>query len=81
MERFTVLDRIGEGTFGEVLKAKDLQLGRIVALKRVRLRDVDAGAAPRRVAAPAQLSGAPLQASRTTFRARFTRLGFWSIRT
>lgn len=43
MENYELLDRIGEGTFGEVHRAKDRRTGRLVALKRIRLRGADEG--------------------------------------
>jgi tRNA A-37 threonylcarbamoyl transferase component Bud32 len=36
-ERYTPISRLGEGTFGEVIRARDGVLGREVAVKRVRL--------------------------------------------
>jgi serine/threonine protein kinase len=42
-ELYEYVERIGEGTFGEVHKAKDVRTGELVAIKRVRLRDLDAG--------------------------------------
>lgn len=42
-ENFEYLERIGEGTFGEVYRARDLRTGQDVAIKRVRLRDVESG--------------------------------------
>ena len=36
-ERYTPISRLGEGTFGEVIRARDAVLGREVAVKRVRL--------------------------------------------
>jgi len=41
MERYDLLERIGEGTFGEVYRGRDKASGRIVALKRVRLRTAE----------------------------------------
>jgi hypothetical protein len=43
-DQYTVLERVGEGTFGEVHKARDAA-GNIVAMKRVRLRDTESGGA------------------------------------
>ena len=42
-ERYRILERIGEGSFGEVHKAIEIATGKIVALKRVRLRNVEDG--------------------------------------
>lgn len=42
-ERYEYVARIGEGTFGEVHKARDTHTGEVVAIKKVRLRDVDSG--------------------------------------
>ena len=36
-DRYTPLSRLGEGTFGEVIRARDSVLGREIAVKRVRL--------------------------------------------
>lgn len=41
MEKYELLERIGEGTFGEVHKARHVSTGNIVAMKRVRLRTLD----------------------------------------
>lgn len=43
MERYQKLERIGEGTYGIVYKAKDRKSGKIVALKRIRLEAEDEG--------------------------------------
>lgn len=43
MDRYKMLERIGEGTFGEVHKAQNIETGQLVALKRVRLRNVEEG--------------------------------------
>lgn len=37
VDKFKKLDKIGEGTYGIVYKAKDTVNGRLVALKRIRL--------------------------------------------
>lgn len=42
-DKYEVLGRIGEGTFGEVHRARSLRTGELVAIKRVRLRDTEAG--------------------------------------
>eukprot|EP01062_Namystynia_karyoxenos_P080914 TRINITY_DN87_c1_g1_i1.p1 TRINITY_DN87_c1_g1~~TRINITY_DN87_c1_g1_i1.p1 ORF type:complete len:326 (+),score=121.86 TRINITY_DN87_c1_g1_i1:72-980(+) len=42
-ERYTKLDKIGEGTYGIVYKAKDKTTGDLVALKRIRLDSEDEG--------------------------------------
>ena len=41
-DRYTPLSRLGEGTFGEVFRARDGVLGREVAVKRVRLEAFNA---------------------------------------
>ncbi|KAJ9455526.1 Cell division protein kinase 2-like protein CRK1 [Diplonema papillatum] len=41
--KYTKLDKIGEGTYGVVYKAKDKQTGDLVALKRMRLEQEDEG--------------------------------------
>jgi cyclin-dependent kinase len=43
MERYQKLEKIGEGTYGVVYKAKDRMSGQIVALKRIRLDAEDEG--------------------------------------
>lgn len=43
MERYQKLEKIGEGTYGVVYKAKDRKSGLIVALKRIRLEAEDEG--------------------------------------
>lgn len=37
MDNFQKIEKIGEGTYGVVYKAKDKQTGEIVALKKIRL--------------------------------------------
>jgi len=37
MENFQKIEKIGEGTYGVVYKAKDKSSGRMVALKKIRL--------------------------------------------
>ena len=43
MERYLKLDKIGEGTYGVVHKAKDRTSGEIIALKRILLEAEDEG--------------------------------------
>lgn len=43
MEKYTVLGRIGEGAHGVVLRAKQVQTGHTVALKRICLKKLDDG--------------------------------------
>jgi serine/threonine protein kinase len=43
MHRYEPSGRIGRGTYGEVWRATDVQTNRIVALKRIKLLDVDEG--------------------------------------
>lgn len=43
MERYQRLDRIGEGTYGVVYKARDLETAEIIALKKIRLEQEDEG--------------------------------------
>lgn len=42
-EDYNRIQKIGEGTYGEVFKAKHLRTGNIVALKQIRIRDPDEG--------------------------------------
>lgn len=43
MERYQKLEKIGEGTYGVVYKAKDRVREMIIALKRIRLEAEDEG--------------------------------------
>jgi cyclin-dependent kinase len=43
MERYQKLEKIGEGTYGVVYKAKDRVRETIIALKRIRLEAEDEG--------------------------------------
>ncbi|CAI4229169.1 unnamed protein product [Auanema sp. JU1783] len=43
MQKFLNLEKIGEGTYGTVFKARNKETGEVVALKRVRLDDDDEG--------------------------------------
>ena len=43
MEQYKILGRIGEGAHGIVTKAKHIENGEIVALKKVPLRRVEDG--------------------------------------
>ena len=43
MEKYTKIDKLGEGTYGVVYKAKNKQTGEYVALKRIRLDSEDEG--------------------------------------
>lgn len=43
MERYQKLEKIGEGTYGVVYKAKDRNSEAIIALKRIRLEAEDEG--------------------------------------
>merc|ERR1712100_96535 len=43
MDRYEKLEKIGEGTYGVVYKAKDKESGEIVALKKVRMGNEDEG--------------------------------------
>ncbi len=43
MERYQKVEKIGEGTYGVVYKAKDRQTGQLLALKKIRLEAEDEG--------------------------------------
>jgi cyclin-dependent kinase len=43
MERYQKVEKIGEGTYGVVYKARDIQSGDIIALKKIRLEAEDEG--------------------------------------
>ena len=43
MERYSKLEKIGEGTYGVVYKARDKLSNNIIALKRIRLEAEDEG--------------------------------------
>jgi cyclin-dependent kinase len=43
MEKYVKIDKLGEGTYGIVYKAKNRETGQIVALKRIRLDSEDEG--------------------------------------
>lgn len=43
MDRYHKIEKIGEGTYGVVYKAKDKVMGEIVALKKIRLEAEDEG--------------------------------------
>jgi len=43
MDKYTKIDKLGEGTYGVVYKAQNNETGQIVALKRIRLESEDEG--------------------------------------
>ena len=43
MDKYEMIGKVGEGTFGEVFKAKHIETGRIVALKKIRIRNLEQG--------------------------------------
>jgi serine/threonine protein kinase len=43
LPKYQLLDKIGEGTYGVVYKAKDRVTGRFMALKKIRLDSEDEG--------------------------------------
>mmetsp|Transcript_15800 Transcript_15800/g.42486 ORF Transcript_15800/g.42486 Transcript_15800/m.42486 type:complete len:356 (-) Transcript_15800:222-1289(-) len=45
-DRYAMLEKIGEGTFGQVFRAKDVTTGRVYAAKKVRLRRAEDGLSP-----------------------------------
>jgi len=42
-ERYQRIEKIGEGTYGVVYKAKDVQTDKVVALKKIRMEHEDEG--------------------------------------
>lgn len=43
MERYEKTEKIGEGTYGTVYKAKNIQTGQYVALKKIKLESEEEG--------------------------------------
>lgn len=43
LDKYQKLEKLGEGTYGVVYKAKNLQTGEIVAIKKIRLEKEDDG--------------------------------------
>lgn len=48
MDQYDKLEKIGEGTYGKVYKARDRRTGRLVALKKTRLEVMIHGHIPSR---------------------------------
>jgi cyclin-dependent kinase len=46
MDLYQKLEKVGEGTYGKVYKAKEKATGKIVALKKTRLPEDDEGVPP-----------------------------------
>lgn len=46
MEAFEKLEKVGEGTYGKVYRAREKATGKIVALKKTRLHEDDEGVPP-----------------------------------
>lgn len=42
-QKYSIVDKLGEGTYGIVYKATDKKTGGLVALKSIRLEDEDEG--------------------------------------
>lgn len=42
-DRYEKIDKVGEGTYGEVYRAKDIHKNEIVALKKIKLENEDEG--------------------------------------
>lgn len=60
MQKYEKLEKIGEGTYGTVFKARNKDTGEIVALKRVRLDDDDEGVPSSALREICLLKGLPL---------------------
>lgn len=43
LDKYTKMEKLGEGTYGTVYRAKNNATGQIVALKKVKLHDEDEG--------------------------------------
>jgi len=43
MDRYSKIEKVGEGTYGVVYKARDSVTGQVVALKKIRLEAEDEG--------------------------------------
>jgi len=43
MDRYSKIEKVGEGTYGVVYKARDTGTGQVVALKKIRLEAEDEG--------------------------------------
>ena len=46
-KRYEKIDKLGEGTYGVIFKGREIQIGRIIALKRVKLDYEEEGDNPR----------------------------------
>lgn len=46
MDAFEKLEKVGEGTYGKVYRAREKATGKIVALKKTRLHEDDEGVPP-----------------------------------
>ena len=46
MEAFEKLEKVGEGTYGKVYRAREKSTGKIVALKKTRLHEDEEGVPP-----------------------------------
>jgi len=43
IDKYQKLEKLGEGTYGVVYKAKDIKTGDVLALKKIRLESVEEG--------------------------------------
>mmetsp|Transcript_38169 Transcript_38169/g.58214 ORF Transcript_38169/g.58214 Transcript_38169/m.58214 type:complete len:80 (+) Transcript_38169:34-273(+) len=43
LDKYQKFDKLGEGTYGVVIKAKNLETGEIVAMKKIKLEKEDDG--------------------------------------